>query len=184
MGADRRHFIKTMGLSGIASAMPFAGLLASGTGDPEGFVVDAEAQETYYIAGRQAPVTIIVDHQKKGVRSLSLCMEDIGINDRIPVHKHLNEAEVIFIQKGNGIFTLGEKEFAVKEGSAAFVPKGTWHGLKNTGAEEIRMMFSFSPAGFEGYFREIGVPKGVAWKEKSPEVFAAIDRKYGIVYKL
>ena len=184
MNDKRRQFIKAAGLSG-AALLPFSGLLATGLfgADNEGYVIDPDAQETYLIAGRQAPVTIMVDKKKRGAGSVSLCREDIQPDDGIPVHKHLREDEVIFIQRGSGIFTLGDKEFAVKEGSAAFVPKGVWHGLKNTGREDIRMIFSFSPAGFEGYFREIGVPEGVAWKGKTPEEFAAIDRKYGIVYK-
>ena len=185
MGDNRRHFLKTVGISGFSSFLPFTQLFAGDVfeTDKEGFVIDAEAQETYLIAGRQAPVTIIVDKKKKGVQSMSLCFEDIRPGDLIPVHKHLKEVEIIFIQRGAGVFTLGDKEFTVKEGSAAFVPKGVWHGLKNTGTETIRMMFSFSPSGFEGYFREIGVPKGVKWKEKTPQEFAAIDKKYGIVYK-
>jgi mannose-6-phosphate isomerase-like protein (cupin superfamily) len=185
MSSSRRDFLKTVGLSGMITTLPFASVLASENfdKDKDGFVINAAEQDTYLIAGRQAPVTIIVDKKKKDVKSISLCFEDIIPGDGIPVHKHLNEEEVIFIQRGTGLFSMGNKEFTVKEGSAAFVPKGVWHGLKNTGSETIRMMFSFTPAGFENYFREIGVPKGVAWKEKTPEEFAAIDKKYGIVYK-
>lgn len=146
-------------------------------------MLDAQDGETYLITGRQAPVTILVDKAKRGVESVSLCYEDIVPGDFIPVHKHLREDEVIFIQKGSGVFTLGEKEHEVKEGSTAFVPRGAWHGLKNTGSETLRMFFSFSPAGFENYFREIGVPPGVPWKGLSTNEFAAIDRKYAVVYR-
>lgn len=184
MRKNRRQFIKTLGLSGVAFSFPFSHLLAEhGINELEGFVVDAGEQETYFIGGRQSPVTIIVDKQKRNVQSISFCYEDIPPGDMIPVHKHLNEVEVIFIQKGTGTFTLGDKEYTVNEGSAAYVPKGAWHGLKNTGMETIRMVFSYAPSGFEGYFREIGVPKGMEWKPKSPEEFDAIDKKYGIVYR-
>lgn len=185
MKDSRRQFLKTIGISSFATSLPFAHLFAEERFkvQDEGFVVDAGEQETYFIAGRQAPVTIVVDKKKRGVQSSSFCFEDIRPGDLIPVHKHLNEAEIIFIQQGSGLFTLGDKEVNVKEGSAAYVPQGAWHGLRNTGTETIRMIFSFSPSGFEGYFREIGVPKGVEWKEKTPEEFAAIDKKYGIVYK-
>ena len=185
MRDNRRQFLKTIGLAGFASSLPFTQLLALNPpeDDSQGFVVSAKEQETWLIAGRQAPVTIVVDKKNRGVQSASFCYEDIRPGDLIPVHKHLREVEIIFIQKGSGVFTLGDKEFAVEEGGAAFVPKGVWHGLRNTGAETLRMMFSFSPSGFDGYFREIGVPPGVAWKEKTPEEFAAIDKKYGVVYK-
>lgn len=160
-----------------------ANLLATESANNEGFVTYPENQETYLIGPRQAPVTIVIDKNKKGVDATSLCYEDIPPDDMIPVHKHLNEVEIIFIQKGSGIFMLGEKQFEVKEGSAAFVPKGIWHGIKNTGRETLRMMFSYTPSGFEGYFREIGAPKGTQWKGLSSDEFDAIDKKYGIVYK-
>lgn len=185
MKDNRRHFLKSVGLSGLASTFPFAPIFSSDalTAETEGFIIDASVQETYYLAGRQAPVTIVVDKSQRGVDAISLCIEDIVPDDGIPVHKHLNEVEVIYILKGTGIFTIGDKEFPVKEGSAGYIPKGVWHSLKNTGDDTLRMMFSFSPAGFEGYFREIGVPKGVVWKDKTAEEFAAINKKYGIVYK-
>jgi mannose-6-phosphate isomerase-like protein (cupin superfamily) len=183
MNKTRRNLLKTAGLSGLASLLPISQLMAMEPFDEEGFVLDADAHETYMIAGRQAPVTIIVDKKKKGINSVSFCIEEIFPNDIIPVHKHLNEVEVIYIQKGSGIFILGEKEYPVKEGSAAFVPKAVWHGLKNTGTENVTMMFSFAPSGFEGYFREIGVLKGQEWKGKTAEEFSAAAKKYGIVYK-
>lgn len=185
MKGNRRQFLKYAGLSGMATSLPFAAAFSSGRVEAavEGFVIDVEEQEQYYIAGRQAPVRIIVDKSNRGLDNISLCMEEIVPGDGIPVHKHLNEDEVVYIQKGSGIFTLGDKEYSVKEGSVAFVPKGGWHGLRNTGTEDLHMLFSFSPAGFEGYFREIGVPKCVAWKDKTAEEFAAINQKYGIVYK-
>jgi oxalate decarboxylase/phosphoglucose isomerase-like protein (cupin superfamily) len=125
----------------------------------------------------------MVDKNKNGIGTMSLCKEEIKPGEGIPVHKHLNEAESIYIQQGSGVFTLYDKEYAVQAGSAAFVPKGVWHGLQNTGSESLVMVFSFSPSGFEGYFREIGVPPGVAWKQKTNEEFAAAAKKYGIQYR-
>ena len=57
--------------------------------------------------------------------------------DGIKVHKHSNEAELIFIHKGFGLLTLGDQEYKVKQGAVALIPKGVWHGLKNTGTEDI-----------------------------------------------
>jgi mannose-6-phosphate isomerase-like protein (cupin superfamily) len=185
MKSKRRQFLKAMGVTGIVSTLPFPSLFASlqGNTDSEGCVIHPEMQETYYIAGREAPVRIMISKSEQGLQSHSLCMEEIGLNDGIPVHKHLNEDELIYIQQGNGVFTLGEREIPVRAGSAAFVPKGVWHGLRNTGNKPLHMLFSFTPSGFEGYFREIGVKKGVQWVDKTAEEFAAINRKYGVVYK-
>ncbi|HYE55548.1 MAG TPA: cupin domain-containing protein [Chitinophagaceae bacterium] len=182
MSDNRRQFLRSLGFAGAASLLPFSNLLAFGNGNPgEGFVINEEDQETYLIGPRRAPVTIMVDKSRKNVNSFSLCREEIVPQDGIPVHKHLNEDELIYIQYGSGVFTLGEQQYQVKAGSAMYVPKGIWHGIMNNGTENIRMVFSFTPSGFENYFREIGVPQGSTQQKQFD--WNAIDKKYGIVYK-
>lgn len=184
MAHQRRAFLKAAALTGASSFVsPFSLLAAEGPGEAEGFVTGEAEQETYLIGPRRAPVTFMVDKQSKKVGSMSFCREEIIPGDGIPVHKHLNEEEVIYIQYGSGVFTLDEKTYEVKAGSVAYVPKGVWHGLRNTGTTDLRMLFSFTPSGFENYFREIGTRPGETPKTLTNEEWAAIDEKYGIVYK-
>lgn len=103
--------------------------------------------------------------------------------DALPVHKHSNEDELVFLHKGSGLYTLGEKQYPISEGAAIFIPKGVWHGLQNTGTENIEMRFAFSPAGFEGFFREVGTPVGQPFVQKSMEERRAIAKKWGMTYK-
>ena len=63
------------------------------------------------------------------------------------------------------------------------VPKGTWHGLQNTGSVSIEMRFAFTPAGFEGFFREVGTPVGQPFVPKTLEQRRAIAKKWGMIYK-
>jgi quercetin dioxygenase-like cupin family protein len=184
MTDNRRQFLKLFGSASAASMIPFSFLQAHNNEVfSEGFVLNADEHETYLIGPRKAPVTLVIDKRKNGINNISFCYEDIFPEDRIPVHKHLNENELIFIQSGSGIFTLGDKEIEVKEGSAAFVPKNVWHGIKNTGKENIRMMFNFTPAGFENYFREIGVKPGTGDFNLTTEKWNEIDKRYGIEYR-
>ncbi|HEX2536520.1 MAG TPA: cupin domain-containing protein [Chitinophagaceae bacterium] len=184
MNAQRRLWLKTAGLSGLSVMVPGAWLRAgTQNAEEEGFVSQPEDQETYLIGPRRAPVTIIVDRQKKGIATTSFCKEDIRPGSGIPVHKHLNEAELIYIQQGSGLFLLGEKEHPVQAGTTAYVPKSAWHGIRNTGSDTLVMLFSFTPSGFENYFREIGSPAGTGGKDLTSEAFAAIDQRYGIVYR-
>jgi quercetin dioxygenase-like cupin family protein len=44
---------------------------------------------------------------------------------------------------GNGGVTLGGKEFAVKAGSAVFIPGMTEHGVRQTGTERLRFFYGF-----------------------------------------
>jgi quercetin dioxygenase-like cupin family protein len=114
---------------------------------------------------------------------MSVLTSTVPTNDAIHVHKHLNEDEIFFIRQGTGLFTLGESEHSVSGGSIIFIPKGVWHGLKNTGTEEIDTLFGYSPAGFEDFFRELGTAADKPFIEKSTEERKAIAKKWGMVYK-
>lgn len=182
MKTTRKEFLQKS-LAGLAGMLVMPAVFARSNSDGKPVVVHAEEGETYWIGSRNSPLSIKIARDQTGNQSFSLCTELIAPGQGIPVHKHLNEDELIFIHNGQGLLILDDEEFAVKEGSAALVPKGIWHQLTNTGSEVLTMVFSYSPAGFEGYFRELGSPAGTPWQPKTPEEFAALDKKWGIVYK-
>jgi mannose-6-phosphate isomerase-like protein (cupin superfamily) len=132
---------------------------------------------------RKIPITIKISKAQQGIDSVSFCVEEQFPGRKMRVHKHLNNDEMIFIHKGEGTFTLGDKSFQVKAGDVAFVPRGTWHGLDNTGKENLTMIFQYSPAGFEEFFIENSTLVGMPTKERTEEEYATSERKYGMVYK-
>jgi hypothetical protein len=69
-------------------------------------------------------------------------------------------------------------------GSTLFVPRGTWHGGRNTGSGVLKWIAIYTPSGFEGYFREIG-RRSIDEPPRSttPEEREARDRHYGIRYR-
>ena len=166
----------SLGLSKLAFAKsPFKNVQA---------VVVHEDEGKHIIMGRsKAQMTIKISRADHGIESVSFCTEDIVPGRKIRVHKHLSNDEVIFIQSGEGILTLDEKTIYVKTGSVAFVPRGVWHGLENSGTENIRMVFHYTPAGFEEYFVENGTVVGSPMKTRSREEYAATEKKYGMVHK-
>ncbi|WP_018615325.1 cupin domain-containing protein [Segetibacter koreensis] len=87
------------------------------------------------------------------------------------------------MQLGEGTLTLDEDTIKVNTGDVVFVPRDTWHGLDNTGNENLQMVFQYSPAGFEEYFIENGTLTGMATKERTAEEYAATEKKYGMIYK-
>ncbi len=128
-------------------------------------------------------MNIKISKTKHGVENISFCTEDIIPGRNIRIHKHLNNDELIFIHKGEGLFTLDEQVVEVKTGTVVFVPRGVWHGLENTGKETLVMVFQYSPAGFEEYFIENGTPVGMPAKQRTAEEYANAEKKYGMVYK-
>jgi mannose-6-phosphate isomerase-like protein (cupin superfamily) len=178
---SRKSFLQTMGLGLIWPAMGSLGNLDFSSKIPNGPVVkNASEGETYYVR-ENTPITIFLsktDH----VDSVSLCTEEILPGGGIPTHKHLHEDEFFFFLKGNASITIDGTEHKVRAGSTGFVPKATWHSIKNTGADLLIFTFGFSPGGFEEFFRQIGTIKGKPFKPKPQAEIMLMAEKFGMVY--
>jgi len=182
----RRKFLLT-GLAGFCTSvfatLPKISFARSYYTKDKGIIV-REEEGTHIVTGRRkVPVTIKISKARHGVDGLSFCVEEQSPGRKMRIHKHLNNDELIFIHKGEGTLTLDEQSIQVKTGDVAFVPRGTWHGLHNTGKENLSMTFQYSPAGFEEYFIENGTLRGMPAKEKTEEEYAITEKKYGMVYQ-
>ena len=60
--------------------------------------------------------------------------------------------------EGSIAFTAGEETRAVSAGESVFVPRGTRHLYRNDGDAAARMIAVYTPAGMEGWFREVCTP--------------------------
>jgi quercetin dioxygenase-like cupin family protein len=178
---SRRQFVKQGSLGLLPIILPLT-VLSKTTSEFEGIVVNENDGEAFRLRDGRAVVKIKIS-KRQGPASMSLLTSTVPTNDAIRIHKHLNEDEMFFIRHGTGLFTLGDREHAVAAGSIIFIPKGIWHGLKNTGAEEIATVFGYSPAGFEDFFKELGTAADKPFVEKSTEERKAIAKKWGMVYK-
>ena len=181
----RRRFLRT-GIVGFCTAL-FAGLpkisFAKTSSDKNKGIIVHEDEGIHILTRRKVPITIKISKAKQGVEGISFCVEDQSPGRKMRIHKHLNNDELIFIHKGEGTLILDEESIQVKTGDVAFVPRGTWHGLHNTGKENLLMVIQYSPAGFEEYFIENGTLAGMPTKEKTEEEYALTEKKYGMVYK-
>lgn len=182
----RRKFLST-GILGFCTAL-FTGLSKNGFTKPvsandKGIVVHEDEGIHILTGRRKVPITIKISKAKQGVDAVSFCVEDQSPGRKMRIHKHLNNDELIFIHKGEGILTLDEEFVHVKTGDVVFVPRGTWHGLDNTGKENLLMVFQYTPAGFEEYFIENGTLVGMPAKQKTEEEYSVTEKKYGMVYK-
>ena len=181
----RRKFLLA-GVAGFCTAR-FAGLpkisFAKSYYNSHKGIIVREDEGIHILTRRKVPITIKISKTKHGVDGISFCVEDMSPGRKMRIHKHLNNDELIFIHKGEGTLTLDEESLKVKVGDVAFVPRGIWHGLDNTGTENLLMVFQYSPAGFEEYFIENGTQVGMPDKVKTPEEYAITEKKYGMVYK-
>jgi mannose-6-phosphate isomerase-like protein (cupin superfamily) len=54
---------------------------------------------------------------------------------------------------------LGDEEYDAEPGALVFIPAGTWISLKNSGKENISLVFVWNEPGFEEMMRCASVPK-------------------------
>lgn len=179
---SRRQFLEQGSYGVLFSLLLPLQSIASDIPNVNGLIVNEEEGEAIQMRDGTAIVKIKIA-RTHGAKSISFLSESFKPGDALPVHKHLNEDELIFIHRGTGLFTLGERQYQVKEGAIAFVPKGVWHGLQNNGHEIIEMRFGYTPSGFEGFFREVGTPIGQPFIRKTMEERRSIAKKWGMIYK-
>ena len=184
---SRKQFFQQGGLSVFA-------LLLHNIASPEitknefrGMVLNEDEGEVFQypdrLTGAPTRTLKIKISKTAGSETMSFLSESFIPGDAILIHKHTNEDELIFVHKGSGILTLDDKEYNVSTGAVAFVPKGIWHGLRNTGTENIEMRFAYIPSGLEAYFREIGTPVGQPFKKITAAERKKIGLKYGLIRK-
>lgn len=180
---NRRTFFKTASTAVLSSL--FVGLPKfsfANNSNKAGVVKNAGEGETHFIA-ETTPITIKVSKKADGIDSASICTGELVPGSSFAVHIHFNNDELFYFHKGSGIFILDGQERTVAEGSVVFVPRGIWHGLKNTGNDVMMFTFGFTPAGFEDYFRQAGTIKGTTFKPKTEEELQLLGKKYGIAFK-
>ncbi len=95
-----------------------------------------------------------------------------------PPHIHQREDETFQILAGDYEWTVGGKTFIAKPGTTIFAPRGIPHTYRYLGQAPGRLMCVINPAGFEGFFEEIG---RLSSREQQdlPRV-VAIAQKFGL----
>lgn len=75
-----------------------------------------------------------------------------------PTHVHQREDEAFWVLEGELEVMVGEQTFTVPTGGYIHLPRGMPHRFFNAGSTPARFLTLISPAGLEGFFREVGVP--------------------------
>ena len=94
-----------------------------------------------------------------------------------PPHRHQRESETFHVLEGDYEFMCDGKTFKAGRGATVFAPRGLPHNYRNLGKTPGRLMVTFTPAGFEGFFEEVGALS--ATQQEIPRV-TEIGKKYGL----
>jgi quercetin dioxygenase-like cupin family protein len=105
-----------------------------------------------------------------------------------PPHIHRREDETFYVVEGQCSILLGEDWITAGAGDFVNVPRGTVHRFQNQGAEAMRMILTFTPAGIEKFFEETLEPlldPTIPLPDNVDEVaarYAAAAPRYGIEF--
>ena len=114
----------------------------------------ADTGEAYWVMGDL--FTYLVTGAESG-RSYFTLLANVQPNAGPPPHVHHLEEEQFYVLEGELTFSVGDQTFQVRAGDFIHIPRDTVHSFKN-GPAHSQLLASFSPAGIEGFFREIGEP--------------------------
>ncbi|MFH8365794.1 cupin domain-containing protein [Streptomyces sp. NPDC018031] len=79
---------------------------------------------------------------------------DPGIVGARP-HVHHAHDEYFYVLAGELTLHHGDGEVTAGPGDLLAAVRGTPHGFRNAGTEPVRALCLYTPAGYEGYFREV-----------------------------
>lgn len=93
--------------------------------------------------------------------AFTLIDEIAGPGRQSPPHIHHSEDEAFWIIEGEVTFTCGDEVHVAGPGSFVFLPRDIQHNFRVTSEIPTRMLLWISPAGLEGFFREMGEPGSI-----------------------
>jgi mannose-6-phosphate isomerase-like protein (cupin superfamily) len=97
-----------------------------------------------------------------------------------PLHVHENEDELFYVLEGEHVFQVGDREFRAGPGGLVFAPRGVPHAQRRVVPRTGRLLVLASPAGFEGFFRELAEADRAG--AIGPDTYARASKNYGITW--
>lgn len=117
--------------------------------------VPAGAGAAYWGPGNQ--LTFLVTGKETG-GAFFLAEMSVVPGGGPPPHIHHREDESFHILEGTLTIQVGGNTITASAGDFAFLPRGIAHSFKNTGAGHAKALVLITPAGLEGFFKEVFEP--------------------------
>lgn len=72
----------------------------------------------------------------------------IWVKDTVRTHRHEDHSESLLVMEGTGTFYMGNQVFEIKPGDFISIPRKTWHAVKVTSTEPLKVLSVQAPAFF------------------------------------
>jgi len=74
-----------------------------------------------------------------------LVIMSIPAGEDIPMEKHKETTQFIRVEKGRAVAYIGDKQYKLGEGDSIVIPAGSWHYIRNSGEEDLKLYTIYSP---------------------------------------
>ena len=124
--------------------------------------------------------TVIVRASAETTGGAFTVLEEVPPLLDTPKHVHAKEDEMFYVLEGEHVVECGEDEFHLGPGDLVFLPRGVPHSQRRVVPGEGRFLVLASPAGLEGFFRELAAAERDG--ALGPEAYASASEKCGITW--
>jgi mannose-6-phosphate isomerase-like protein (cupin superfamily) len=143
---------------------------------PLGFALHADGGERLVFGD----VTVLIRASAETTRGAFTVFEEVPPMVDTPLHVHANEDEMFYVLEGEHIVRCGDDEFRLGPGGVVFLPRGIPHSQRRVVPGQGRLLVLTSPAGFEGFFRELAEAERAG--TLGPDAYAAASDRYGVTW--
>ncbi|MDR3544524.1 MAG: cupin domain-containing protein, partial [Candidatus Limnocylindrales bacterium] len=112
--------------------------------------------------------------------ALSIVEHPFAVGALVPPHIHHREDEFSVVLEGEIGFRSNDQEVVLGPGGYIVKPRGEVHAMWNAGSTPARMIEVISPAGFEGFFRELSDMTAVGAPD--PAAIATLAAQYDLPF--
>jgi quercetin dioxygenase-like cupin family protein len=99
------------------------------------------------VSGRR--IRIVASPNLGNANNMAIGLTIVAQGGSTPRHEHDGVEEGVYVVSGSGRFLVGDEAVEVSSGSTLFMPSNVPHHADNTGPEDLRMLWWYTPAGPE-----------------------------------
>ena len=135
------------------------------------------AEEKLDVFGTE--IVVKVDGSKTG-GAMTVVEATVPSGSGPPRHVHSREDEMFYVMSGRFKIAHKDHDMEVGSGEVVFLSRNETHTFKNVSSQPAKLLITITPAGFEGFFRDVSQRK--LSPPKDMQEINAVAEQYGLKF--